>query len=42
MGEHLPVVDGGGIVGMLSIREALAATYHDRIVHPRSDDLFSG
>jgi CBS domain-containing protein len=41
--RHLPVVDGeDGIVGMLSIREALAATDQDRIVRPRSDDVFPG
>jgi CBS domain-containing protein len=41
--RHLPVVDGEHrIVGMLSIRDALAATDRDRIVRPRSDDLFSG
>ena len=37
--RHLPVVDEhGGVVGMLSIREALAVTDHDRIIRPRSDE----
>jgi CBS domain-containing protein len=38
--RHLPVVDANDIVGMLSIRDALAVSQLDRIVRPR--DLSPG
>jgi CBS domain-containing protein len=40
--RHLPVVDGEDIVGMLSIRDALAVSDVDRIVQPRSRDALAG
>lgn len=40
--RHLPVVDGDAIVGMLSIRDALAVSHADRIVQPPSRDAIAG
>jgi signal-transduction protein with cAMP-binding, CBS, and nucleotidyltransferase domain len=37
--RHLPVTDEHGIVGMLSIRDALAVSDQDRIVGPGSGGL---
>lgn len=37
--RHLPVTDEHGIVGMLSIRDALAVSDQDRIVGPSSGGL---
>jgi CBS domain-containing protein len=40
--RHLPVVDGDHIVGMLSIRDALAVSDADRIIQPPSRDAIAG
>jgi CBS domain-containing protein len=40
--RHLPVIQGGELVGMLSIRDALAVSDADRIIQPRSRDALRG
>jgi CBS domain-containing protein len=36
--RHLPVIDDDRVVGMLSIREALAVMEHDRLIEPHDVD----
>lgn len=40
--HHLPVTEGSRVVGMLSIRGALAVMEHDRIVEPHDVDTVDG